>query len=148
MYVFQECYPQVQCVHHIVQQPLITHSPHCQQFHSSQQIKSITESDSTSANIVNELCHDGSSQIHEQVSPADSWQTKITFLNPCHTTLQVLIFFYSFIYLSSTVHSAQYTFFFGVSDLLIFFQIFISALHFHQNNWELCHWHLHCAITF
>ncbi|XP_005410147.1 PREDICTED: protein POF1B isoform X1 [Chinchilla lanigera] len=73
----QECYPQVHCVHHIVQQPPITHSSHCQQFHSNQQIKSITESDSTSTNIGNELCHGGSNQIHEQVIIQDDGPEKL-----------------------------------------------------------------------
>ncbi|XP_004868932.1 protein POF1B isoform X3 [Heterocephalus glaber] len=73
----QECYPQVQCLHHIVQQPPVTHCPHCQQFHSSQQIKSITENDSTSINIGNELCHGGSSQIHEQVIMQDDGPEKL-----------------------------------------------------------------------
>uniref|UniRef100_A0A2K6GDB6 POF1B actin binding protein n=1 Tax=Propithecus coquereli TaxID=379532 RepID=A0A2K6GDB6_PROCO len=63
----QECHPEVQCHHHIVQQPQIIHSPHCQQSHSSQQIQTITGSDSTSTNIGNEMHHGGLSQIHEQV---------------------------------------------------------------------------------
>ncbi|XP_012502586.1 PREDICTED: protein POF1B [Propithecus coquereli] len=63
----QECHPEVQCHHHIVQQPQIIHSPHCQQSHSSQQIQTITGSDSTSTNIGNEMHHGGLSQIHEQI---------------------------------------------------------------------------------
>ncbi|XP_062940097.1 protein POF1B isoform X2 [Cynocephalus volans] len=63
----QECYPQVQCHHHIVQEPQIIYSPHCQQSHPSQQIQTIMGSDSISSNIGNELCHGGSNQIHEQV---------------------------------------------------------------------------------
>ncbi|GAB1303082.1 Protein POF1B [Apodemus speciosus] len=60
----QECCPQIQCHHHVIQQPQIIHSPHCQQSHSSHQIQCITENDS---NIGHELCHGGPSQIHEQV---------------------------------------------------------------------------------
>uniref|UniRef100_A0A8D2DXT4 POF1B actin binding protein n=1 Tax=Sciurus vulgaris TaxID=55149 RepID=A0A8D2DXT4_SCIVU len=73
----QECYPQVQCHHHIIQQPQIIHSPHCQQSHSSQQIHSITGSDSTSTNIGNELCHGGANQIHEQVIIQDDGPEKL-----------------------------------------------------------------------
>ncbi|KAF4026932.1 hypothetical protein G4228_018943 [Cervus hanglu yarkandensis] len=63
----QECYPQVQCHHHIVQQPQIIHSPHCEQYHSSQKIQTITGSDSVSTNTGIELCHGGSNHTHEQV---------------------------------------------------------------------------------
>ncbi|XP_026268911.1 protein POF1B [Urocitellus parryii] len=73
----QECYPQVQCHHHIVQQPQIIHSSHCQQSHSNQQIHSITGSDSTSTSIGNELCHGGSNQIHEQVIIQDDGPEKL-----------------------------------------------------------------------
>ncbi|KAB0341439.1 hypothetical protein FD754_018365 [Muntiacus muntjak] len=62
----QECYPQVQCHHHIVQQPQIIHSPHCEQSHSSQKIQTITGSDSVSTNTGIELCHGGSTHTHEQ----------------------------------------------------------------------------------
>uniref|UniRef100_A0A8C8YL02 POF1B actin binding protein n=1 Tax=Prolemur simus TaxID=1328070 RepID=A0A8C8YL02_PROSS len=73
----QECHPEVQCHHHIVQQPQIIHSPHCQQSHSSQQIQTITGSDSTSTNIGNEMCHGGLSQIHEQVVIQDDGPEKL-----------------------------------------------------------------------
>ncbi|KAL2768495.1 protein POF1B isoform 1 [Daubentonia madagascariensis] len=73
----QECHPQVQCHHHIVQQPQIIHSPHCQQSHSSQQIQTIAGSDSTSTNIGNEMCHGGLSQIHEQVVIQDDGPEKL-----------------------------------------------------------------------
>ncbi|KAM5221459.1 protein POF1B [Ctenodactylus gundi] len=73
----QEYYPQVQCHHHIVQQPQIIHSPHCEQSHSSQQIQSITGSDSISTNIENELLQGGSSQIHEQVILQDDGPEKL-----------------------------------------------------------------------
>ncbi|KAI5155794.1 protein POF1B [Manis pentadactyla] len=63
----KEYYPQVQCHRHIVQQPQIIHSPHCQQCHSSQQMQTITGCDSLSINTGNELCHGGSSHIHDQV---------------------------------------------------------------------------------
>ncbi|XP_077001869.1 protein POF1B isoform X2 [Tamandua tetradactyla] len=73
----QECYPQVQCHHHIVQKPQIIHSPHCQQSHSTQQIQTITGSDSISTNTVHELCHGGSNQIHEQVIIQDDGPEKL-----------------------------------------------------------------------
>nr|XP_025872547.1 protein POF1B [Vulpes vulpes] len=63
----EECYPRVQCHHHIVRQPQIVHSVHCQQSHSSQQIQTIAGSDSISTNTGNELCHSGSSYLHDQV---------------------------------------------------------------------------------
>ncbi|KAM9180936.1 protein POF1B isoform 2-T3 [Dugong dugon] len=69
---------QVQCHHHhIVQQPQIIHSPHCQQSHSTQQIQTITESDSISTNTGNALCLGGSSQIHEQVIIQDAGPEKL-----------------------------------------------------------------------
>ncbi|KAM9577419.1 protein POF1B isoform 2-T2 [Trichechus inunguis] len=69
---------QVQCHHHyIVQQPQIIHSPHCQESHSTQQIQTITESDSISTNTGNELCHGGSSQIHEEVIIQDAGPEKL-----------------------------------------------------------------------
>ncbi|XP_058392262.1 protein POF1B isoform X1 [Diceros bicornis minor] len=73
----QECYPQVQWHHHIVQQPQIIHSPHCQQSHSNSQIQTITESDSISTNTGNELYHGGSSHIHEQVIIQDDGPEKL-----------------------------------------------------------------------
>ncbi|XP_006871376.1 PREDICTED: protein POF1B [Chrysochloris asiatica] len=74
----QGCHPQVQChQHHIVQQPQIIHSPHYQQSHSTQQIQTITESDSISTNTGNELCHGGSSHIHEQVIIQDAGPEKL-----------------------------------------------------------------------
>ncbi|XP_036160631.1 protein POF1B isoform X3 [Myotis myotis] len=73
----QEFYPQVQCHHHIVQQPQIIHSPHCQQSHSSQQIQTITGGDSTSTSIGNDLCHGESSHIHEQVIIQDDGPEKL-----------------------------------------------------------------------
>ncbi|XP_012645543.2 protein POF1B isoform X1 [Microcebus murinus] len=73
----QECHPEVQCHHHIVQQPQIIHSPHCQQSYSSQQIQTTTGSDLTSTNIGNEMCHGGLSQIHEQVVIQDDGPEKL-----------------------------------------------------------------------
>ncbi|KAM4818307.1 protein POF1B [Thomomys bottae] len=73
----QECYPQVQCHHHIVQQPQIIHSSHCQQSHCGQQIQSITGNDSISTAIGNELCHSGPNQIHEQVIFQDDGPEKL-----------------------------------------------------------------------
>nr|XP_019572989.1 PREDICTED: protein POF1B isoform X2 [Rhinolophus sinicus] len=73
----QECYPLVQCHHHIIQQPQIIHSPHCQQSHSSQQIQTITGSDTISTSTGNELCHDESSHIHEQVIIQDDGPEKL-----------------------------------------------------------------------
>ncbi|XP_059535093.1 protein POF1B isoform X1 [Myotis daubentonii] len=73
----QEFYPQVQCHHHIVQQPQIIHSPHCQQSHSSQQIQTITGGDSTSTSIGNDLCHGESSHVHEQVIIQDDGPEKL-----------------------------------------------------------------------
>ncbi|XP_075394507.1 protein POF1B [Tenrec ecaudatus] len=74
----QGCYPQVQCHHHhLVQQPQIIHSPHCQQSYSTQQFQTITESDSFSTNIGNELGHGGSSQIHEQITIQDAGPEKL-----------------------------------------------------------------------
>ncbi|XP_005614367.3 protein POF1B isoform X1 [Equus caballus] len=73
----QECYPQVQCHHHIVQQPQIIHCPHCQQSHSSSQIQTITGSDSISIHAGNELCRGGSSQTHEQVIIQDDGPEKL-----------------------------------------------------------------------
>ncbi|XP_013841732.1 protein POF1B isoform X5 [Sus scrofa] len=67
----QECYPQVQCHHHFVQQPQIIYSPHCQQSHSSQQTQTITGSDLISTNTGNELCHGGANHTHEQVIMQD-----------------------------------------------------------------------------
>ncbi|GAB5584735.1 protein POF1B [Prionailurus iriomotensis] len=73
----QECYPQVQCHHHIVQQPQIIHSPHCQQSHSSQQIQIFTGTDSISTNTGNELYHGGLSHIHDQVITEDDCPAKL-----------------------------------------------------------------------
>ncbi|XP_032187084.1 protein POF1B isoform X4 [Mustela erminea] len=73
----QEYYPQIQCHHHIVQEPQIIHSPHCHQSHSSQQIQTITGSDSISTNTGNELCHGGSSHIHDQVIIQDDGPEKL-----------------------------------------------------------------------
>uniref|UniRef100_A0A8C3WKA2 POF1B actin binding protein n=1 Tax=Catagonus wagneri TaxID=51154 RepID=A0A8C3WKA2_9CETA len=73
----QECYPQVQCHHHIVQQPQIIYPPHCQQSHSSQQIQTITRSDLISTNTGNELCHGGSNHTHEQVISQDDGPEKL-----------------------------------------------------------------------
>uniref|UniRef100_A0A5F9DJH8 POF1B actin binding protein n=1 Tax=Oryctolagus cuniculus TaxID=9986 RepID=A0A5F9DJH8_RABIT len=73
----QEYYPQVQCHHHIVQQPQIIHSTQCQQSHSGQQIQTITGSDSISTNTGDELCHSGSSQLHEQVLIQDDGPEKL-----------------------------------------------------------------------
>ncbi|XP_066213052.1 protein POF1B [Saccopteryx leptura] len=73
----QECYPQVQCHHHIVQQPQIIHSPHCQQSHSSQQIQTITGSDSISTSIGSDLCHGEPSHTHEQVIIQDDDPEKL-----------------------------------------------------------------------
>ncbi|XP_030743443.1 protein POF1B, partial [Echinops telfairi] len=71
-------YPQVQCHHHhLVQQPQIIHSPHCQQSYSTQQIQTITESDSISTNIGNELGLGESSQIHEQITIQDAGPEKL-----------------------------------------------------------------------
>uniref|UniRef100_A0A8C9M135 POF1B actin binding protein n=1 Tax=Panthera tigris altaica TaxID=74533 RepID=A0A8C9M135_PANTA len=73
----QECYPQVQCHHHIVQQPQIIHSPQCQQSHSSQQIQIITGTDSISTNTGNELYHGGLSHIRDQVITEDDCPAKL-----------------------------------------------------------------------
>ncbi|XP_036295683.1 protein POF1B isoform X3 [Pipistrellus kuhlii] len=73
----QEFYPQVQCHHHIVQQPQIIHSPHCQQSHSSQQIQTITGGDSISTSIGSDLCHGESSHTHEQVIIQDDGPEKL-----------------------------------------------------------------------
>ncbi|XP_061034652.1 protein POF1B [Eubalaena glacialis] len=73
----QECYPQVQCHHHIVQQPQIFHSLHCQQSHSSQQIQTITGSDSISTNTGIELYHSDSNHTHEQVIIQDDGPEKL-----------------------------------------------------------------------
>uniref|UniRef100_A0A8D1DW49 POF1B actin binding protein n=1 Tax=Sus scrofa TaxID=9823 RepID=A0A8D1DW49_PIG len=73
----QECYPQVQCHHHFVQQPQIIYSPHCQQSHSSQQIQTITGSDLISTNTGNELCHGGANHTHEQVIMQDDGPEKL-----------------------------------------------------------------------
>ncbi|XP_060263512.1 protein POF1B isoform X1 [Ovis aries] len=73
----QECYPQVQCNHHIVQQPQIIRSPHCEQSHSSQKIQTITGSDSVSTNTGIELCHGGSNHTHEQVIIQDDSPEKL-----------------------------------------------------------------------
>nr|XP_012319864.1 protein POF1B isoform X1 [Aotus nancymaae] len=73
----QECHPQVQCHHHIVQQPQVIHSSHWQQPDSSQQIQTITGNDSISTHIGNKLCHSGSSQIHEQVIIQDDGPEKL-----------------------------------------------------------------------
>ncbi|XP_036894235.1 protein POF1B isoform X2 [Sturnira hondurensis] len=73
----QECCPQVQCHHHIVQQPQIIHSPHCQQSHSSQQMQTITASDAICTSSGNELCHGESSHIHEQVVIQDDGPEKL-----------------------------------------------------------------------
>ncbi|XP_073919434.1 protein POF1B isoform X3 [Castor canadensis] len=73
----QEFYPQVQCHHQILQQPQVIHSPHCQQSHCSQQIQSITGSDLTSTHIGNEVCHGGTSQIHEQMILQDDGPEKL-----------------------------------------------------------------------
>ncbi|XP_044792743.2 protein POF1B isoform X4 [Bubalus bubalis] len=73
----QESYPQVQCNHHIGQQPQIIHSPHCEQSHSSQKIQTIRGSDSVSTNTVIELCHGGSNHTHEQVIIQDDSPEKL-----------------------------------------------------------------------
>lgn len=73
----EECYPRVQCHHHIVRQPQIFHSAHCQQSHSSQQIQTVTGSDSISTNTGNELCHSGSSYLHDQVIIQDDGPEKL-----------------------------------------------------------------------
>ncbi|XP_059943321.1 protein POF1B [Mesoplodon densirostris] len=73
----QECYPQVQCHHNIVQQPQIFHSLHCQQSHCSQQIQTITGSDSISTNTGIELCHSHSNHTHEQVIIQDDGPEKL-----------------------------------------------------------------------
>ncbi|XP_029097098.1 protein POF1B [Monodon monoceros] len=73
----QECYPQVQCHHHIVQQPQIFHSLHYQQSHSSQQIQTITASDSISTNTGIELYHSDSNHTHEQVIIQDDGPEKL-----------------------------------------------------------------------
>uniref|UniRef100_A0A8C0NBR9 POF1B actin binding protein n=1 Tax=Canis lupus familiaris TaxID=9615 RepID=A0A8C0NBR9_CANLF len=73
----EECYPRVQCHHHIVRQPQIVHSAHCQQSHSSQQIQTVTGSDSISTNTGNELCHSGSSYLHDQVIIQDDGPEKL-----------------------------------------------------------------------
>uniref|UniRef100_G3T3A3 POF1B actin binding protein n=1 Tax=Loxodonta africana TaxID=9785 RepID=G3T3A3_LOXAF len=74
----QECYPQVQCHHHhVVQQPQIIRSPHYLQSDSTQQIQTITGSDSISTNTENELGHGGSSQTHEQVIIQDAGPEKL-----------------------------------------------------------------------
>uniref|UniRef100_G3TUJ4 POF1B actin binding protein n=1 Tax=Loxodonta africana TaxID=9785 RepID=G3TUJ4_LOXAF len=74
----QECYPQVQCHHHhVVQQPQIIRSPHYLQSDSTQQIQTITGSDSISTNTENELGHGGSSQTHEQVVIQDAGPEKL-----------------------------------------------------------------------
>uniref|UniRef100_A0A8B9YXH0 POF1B actin binding protein n=1 Tax=Bos mutus grunniens TaxID=30521 RepID=A0A8B9YXH0_BOSMU len=73
----QESYPQIQCNHHIVQQPQIIHSPHCEQSHSSQKIQTITGSDSVSTNTGIELCHGGSNHTHEQVIIQDDSPEKL-----------------------------------------------------------------------
>uniref|UniRef100_A0A8C9CBD8 POF1B actin binding protein n=1 Tax=Phocoena sinus TaxID=42100 RepID=A0A8C9CBD8_PHOSS len=72
----QECYPQVQCHHHIVQ-PQIFHSLHYQQSHSSQQIQTITGSDSISTNTGIELYHSDSNHTHEQVIIQDDGPEKL-----------------------------------------------------------------------
>ncbi|XP_073919435.1 protein POF1B isoform X4 [Castor canadensis] len=58
-------------------QPQVIHSPHCQQSHCSQQIQSITGSDLTSTHIGNEVCHGGTSQIHEQMILQDDGPEKL-----------------------------------------------------------------------
>ncbi|XP_049729239.1 protein POF1B [Elephas maximus indicus] len=69
---------QVQCHHHhVVQQPQIIHSPHYLQSDSTQQIQTITGSDSISTNTENELGHGGSSQTHEQVIIQDAGPEKL-----------------------------------------------------------------------
>ncbi|XP_003938754.1 protein POF1B isoform X2 [Saimiri boliviensis] len=73
----QECHPQVQCHHHIVQQPQVIHSSYWQQPDSSQQIQTITGNDSISTHVGNKLCHSGSSQIHEQVIIQDDVPEKL-----------------------------------------------------------------------
>ncbi|XP_025228329.1 protein POF1B isoform X1 [Theropithecus gelada] len=73
----QECHPQAQCHHHIVQQPQVIHSAHWQQPDSSQQIQAITGNDPISTHTGNELCHSGSSQICEQVIIQDDGPEKL-----------------------------------------------------------------------
>ncbi|XP_015977345.1 protein POF1B isoform X1 [Rousettus aegyptiacus] len=73
----QECYPQVQCHHHIVQQPQIIHSPYCQQSHSSQEMQTITGSDLISTSTGNELHPGESSHIQEQVIIQDDGPEKL-----------------------------------------------------------------------
>nr|XP_023407155.1 protein POF1B [Loxodonta africana] len=71
-------YLQVQCHHHhVVQQPQIIRSPHYLQSDSTQQIQTITGSDSISTNTENELGHGGSSQTHEQVIIQDAGPEKL-----------------------------------------------------------------------
>ncbi|XP_055980157.1 protein POF1B [Sorex fumeus] len=73
----QECCPQIQCHHHIVQQPHIIHFPHCQQSCSGQQIQTIVGNDSDSTNTGKELCHGGSSHVHDQVIIQDDGPEKL-----------------------------------------------------------------------
>ncbi|XP_054422568.1 protein POF1B [Pteronotus mesoamericanus] len=73
----QECHPQVHCHHHIIQQPQVIHSPLCQQSHSSQQMQTLTGSDSISTSIGSDLCHGESSHIHEQVVIQDDGPEKL-----------------------------------------------------------------------
>ncbi|XP_053437001.1 protein POF1B isoform X2 [Nycticebus coucang] len=73
----QECHPQVQSHYHIVQQPQIIHSPHCQPSYDSQQIQTITGSDSTSTNTGNELFHSRLSQVYDQVVIQDDCPDKL-----------------------------------------------------------------------
>ncbi|KAM8964978.1 protein POF1B [Sarcophilus harrisii] len=64
----QECYPQIQCQHHVVQQPQIIQTQLCPPSHSTQQTQVITGSNSMAMNTGNELCYGGSHQTHEQVT--------------------------------------------------------------------------------
>ncbi|XP_007507472.1 protein POF1B [Monodelphis domestica] len=57
----QECYPQIQCQHHVIQQPQIVQTQLCQPLHSTQQTQVITGSTGS------ELCYSGSQPTHEQV---------------------------------------------------------------------------------
>ncbi|KAM5289568.1 protein POF1B isoform 1-T2 [Glossophaga mutica] len=73
----QECCPQVQCQHHIVQQPQVIHAPHCQQARASQQVHTLTASDSVSTSSANELCRGDSSHMHEQMIIQDDGPEKL-----------------------------------------------------------------------
>ncbi|XP_049622876.1 protein POF1B [Suncus etruscus] len=75
--VDQECCPQIQCHHHIVQQPQIIHLPHCQQSYSGQQIQNIIGNDSVSTNTEKELFQGTSIHRDDQVIIHDDGPEKL-----------------------------------------------------------------------